>query len=1074
MGNSNITVRGFEVNGNYAGNSEITLGQGFYNVMYFTYCSNLKVYNMYMHDGTGDGLRINEGKDIQFYNNTIYKLGHDGLFAIRSEDVEAWNNRITCRTNSALRVWNSNNVKFHDNLIDSFYQWSAGGPGIQIEKSGDYIMDNIEIYNNTIHNTYGPGIWIITHDTTSATDGQAKNVHIHHNIFYNTGTNPSITWVGGIIASGFNDTLIENNVFDGCYGAAIAHMFAADYSPKGGFTTIVRNNIIVNTQKRTNDSAGTGCGIANYLPDTHNFVMDNDCFFNNSGGDYKNCTSTTDIYVNPLVADLINHDYHLQSKAGRWDGKNWVKDNLSSLCIDAGYRYSDYSKEPEPNGSRINIGPDGNTIYASKSELGQSHIFPTANFSSNVTSGIVPPTVRFIDLSKNATAWEWDFGDGTNSTQQNPMHTYSTAGLYNVTLTVSNANGTDSRTGNISVSQSENISNLSGIYNNRLREASSENVYSNNTYLDVGGVSSVGRYRDLLWFDLSKYASATQINTAILSLIWYFPNSPRLNDTIIEIYRPASTWNSGYVSWNKKDNNIAWYNPGGDWYDKNGMLQGSAPYATLTLKANSLPNNSYCEFNLTNLVREYASSKYPNIGFLIKARSENDNYIAFNTANYKLFLSTSILPIANFSSNVTNSSQPLSVKFTDLSKNANEWVWKFGDGSTSTDRNPVHTYFTAGNYTVNLTASNTNDTNSKLTTIAIQKSIPTITWSNPANITCGTPLNSTQLNAYTTVPGTFVYTPAAGTILSVGAQTLYVNFTPADAANYTNGSNNVVINVLAQPVLPEANFSSNVSSGYTPLSVKFTDQSENTTAWKWDFGDGSNSTQQNPMHTYLVVRNYTTTLTAGNSNGTDSMTRKISVVNKEMISNLLGIYNNRLREASPENVYLGSSYLDVGRMSDVGRYRNVIWFNLSEFTSDRQISNAILSLFWYYPNSSRLRDTVVEIYRPASVWNSSSVSWNKRNIGIAWNNSGGDWYDNNGVLQGNIPYATITLRASDLPSNSYCEFNVTNIVREYASGKYSNTGFLIKAHSESDNYIAFYGTQCGNTSEIPKLKVVYS
>ena len=448
-GNNNIIVRGFEVNGNYAGNSEITLGRGYYSIMYFTYCNNVKVYNMYMHDGMGDGLRINQGKNIQYYNNKIYKLGHDGLYAIRSENVEAWNNRITCRTNSALRVWNSNNVKFHDNVIDSFYHWSAGGPGIQIEKSNG-IMDNIEIYDNIIHNTYGPGIWVLTHDTTSTTQGQAKNLRIHHNIFYNTGTNPSITWVGGIIASGFHDTLIENNVFDGCYGAAIAHMFSADYSPKGGFTTIVRNNIIVNTKKRTKDSAGTGCGIANYLAGTHVFMLENNCFYNNVASNYKNCASTTDIYVNPLVADLKNHDYHLQSTAGRWNGKTWVEDKVSSNCIDAGYRYSDYSKEPESNGNRINIGPDGNTMYASKSESNMPTPIlkaPSVAFYGSTVSGKAPLTVKFTDKSTGSpTSWSWNFGDKSSSTQQNPVHKYSKAGKYTVSLIVKNAAGSNSAT----------------------------------------------------------------------------------------------------------------------------------------------------------------------------------------------------------------------------------------------------------------------------------------------------------------------------------------------------------------------------------------------------------------------------------------------------------------------------------------------------------------------------------------------------------------------------------------------------------------------------------------------------
>ncbi len=464
--NHNITVRGFEVNVNYGGNSEITLGKGYYNVMFFSHCNNVKVYNMYMHDGMGDGLRVNRGKNVQFYNNTIYKLGHEGMFAVGCENVEAWNNRITCRTNSALRIWNSNKVKLHDNVIDSFYHWSAGNPGIQIEKGPDSrklkgVVNDVEVYRNTIHNTYGPGIWMIGYGGPYPKD-EAKNVHIHHNIFYSTGTNPSIDYVGGIVVSGFYDTLIENNVFDGVYHAAIIHTYPSfstgvgdpvELSSKGkGYTTIVRNNIIVNTQKRTKNPGGTGYAVINYLPETHNFVLENNCLYNNSAGNYKNCASTTDIYVNPLFADQKNHNYHLQSAAGRWNGKTWVKDKVSSPCIDAGYPSSAYSNEPKPNGKRINVGPDGNTRYASKSELNvPTPILPTANFSSNITSGYAPISIQFTDLSKNSTSRIWSFGDSSNSTQKNPKHIYSTAGNYTVKLTVSNANGTDSKTRYINV-----------------------------------------------------------------------------------------------------------------------------------------------------------------------------------------------------------------------------------------------------------------------------------------------------------------------------------------------------------------------------------------------------------------------------------------------------------------------------------------------------------------------------------------------------------------------------------------------------------------------------------------------
>ncbi|WP_235283297.1 disaggregatase related repeat-containing protein, partial [Methanosarcina sp. 2.H.A.1B.4] len=98
----------------------------------------------------------------------------------------------------------------------------------------------------------------------------------------------------------------------------------------------------------------------------------------------------------------------------------------------------------------------------------------------------------------------------------------------------------------------------------------------------------------------------------------------------------------------------------------------------------------------------------------------------------------------------------------------------------------------------------------------------------------------------------------------------------------------------------------------------------------------------------------------------------------------------------------------------------------------------------------------------------------KRNSGIAWKNPGGDWYDKNGVLQGSTPYATMTIKGSFLPDNRYYELNVTDLVKEYTSGKYENTGFLIKAKTESNNYIAFYSSDVGNINQVPKLQLVYS
>ncbi|MBN1249222.1 MAG: PKD domain-containing protein, partial [Anaerolineae bacterium] len=70
---------------------------------------------------------------------------------------------------------------------------------------------------------------------------------------------------------------------------------------------------------------------------------------------------------------------------------------------------------------------------------------PVAHFSATPTSGEVPLTVSFTDQSTNMpTSWLWDFGDAITSTLQHPAHSYITPGTYNVTLTATNAAGTDS------------------------------------------------------------------------------------------------------------------------------------------------------------------------------------------------------------------------------------------------------------------------------------------------------------------------------------------------------------------------------------------------------------------------------------------------------------------------------------------------------------------------------------------------------------------------------------------------------------------------------------------------------
>lgn len=82
--------------------------------------------------------------------------------------------------------------------------------------------------------------------------------------------------------------------------------------------------------------------------------------------------------------------------------------------------------------------------------------------------------------------------------------------------------------------------------------------------------------------------------------------------------------------------------------------------------------------------------------------------------------------------------------------------------------------------------------------LTVNKANPVLSWPTPAPITYGTALSGTQLNATATVLGTFVYSPAAGTVLPVGTNTLRVTFTPTDSADY-NGASGAVSIVVSAP-----------------------------------------------------------------------------------------------------------------------------------------------------------------------------------------------------------------------------------------------------------------------------------
>src|SRR5664280_892360 len=128
----------------------------------------------------------------------------------------------------------------------------------------------------------------------------------------------------------------------------------------------------------------------------------------------------------------------------------------------------------------------------------------------------------------------------------------------------------------------------------------------------------------------------------------------------------------------------------------------------------------------------------------------------------------------------------------------------------------------AGSYTVVGTISDSNYQGSSSNTLVVNKAAPAIPWAAPAAIAYGTALSAAQLNASSTVAGTYVYTPTAGVVLGVGTQTLSVTFTPTDSSDYSTATATVQLTVNTIPQTINFISPSPLTYGSAPIALTAT------------------------------------------------------------------------------------------------------------------------------------------------------------------------------------------------------------------------------------------------------------
>jgi len=273
-------------------------------------------------------------------------------------------------------------------------------------------------------------------------------------------------------------------------------------------------------------------------------------------------------------------------------------------------------------------------------------------------------------------------------------------------------------------------------------------------------------------------------------------------------------------------------------------------------------------------------------------------HVVFNLSTHVGVALPSVVS-ANFSATPRAGPEPLTVAFTDLSesdKGVASWLWSFGDGSSSTERNPSHRYNQDGTYTVSLMvreAGGGSDAETKVGYITVADAGPTAWFqANPTSGVEPLTVNFTDGSASHDRIVSWLWSFGDGSTswqasprhLYVQDGTYQVSLTVTDEDGNTSRTSTAI---AVSDSEPEANFSAAPATGSEPLSVQFGDTSssyDGIVLWSWDFGDGSTSKQRNPIHIYSGKGSYQVSITVWESDGdSDVKTIPNSIVVHEIL-----------------------------------------------------------------------------------------------------------------------------------------------------------------------------------------------
>lgn len=279
---------------------------------------------------------------------------------------------------------------------------------------------------------------------------------------------------------------------------------------------------------------------------------------------------------------------------------------------------------------------------------------------------------------------------------------------------------------------------------------------------------------------------------------------------------------------------------------------------------------------------------------------------------------------AAFGSSVNKGFAPLAVQFTN--RTAGEFMgvlWSFGDGATSTDRDPQHTFSQSGSYIVALLVTDEKHQSFATNTVTVMEhahaDFEASPDAGPAPLKVSFDDQSTgdDLRWHWDFGNGQTATNANPLAQKYSRPGNYpVRLTVTGPAWEGSESNESIKMVVVRVVAPsQADFTATPTRGERPLRVKFTDRSAgNPNSWQWQFGDGRSASERNPVHVYSSAGNYNVTLKVAGPGGEANVTKSRFLVVNEPLRTVPNVVGRKLAEA--RKLIMGAG-LAVGKVEDV-------------------------------------------------------------------------------------------------------------------------------------------------------------